>query len=419
MIKPTSKNIVKLVILLNYALTAIICMNPYFTWETFAEGKYKILLPIAIIFNVIFSGFYLLIFTKKIKLFSIIIMFFLLFLEIHFYYFGTLNNKGFSAGAISIIISIYLYLLFDNESQGEILKYFTLFFIISILPSVIYFIFRNNSIFDFQVLAPEHPGKIAGGIYYEQYFGGIILCRSGGRQVRLCGIYDEPGVVGTFAALLLAQKGIKTKINITNICLFISGFFSFSLAFYILFIIEICLYAFFRGIRWMTIVISIGIMVSFMFFNINTNNEYINSIRRRFDLSQKTIFVDNRTSSSFDVEFEDFFKNGGKDLWLGFGVSASDENKLTTGSSSYKNLIYDYGLIGFSSILFLLLLGFGFSGFNASSVLFIIIFLASMYQRPYVFNIPYMLLYWGTLSQFRKQSTCYKKIFFGNLNMRI
>ena len=85
--------------------------------------------------------------------------------------------------------------------------------------------------------------KVLHGEYYLKYPLSLNLSSFLGQTVyRLLGPYDEPGVIGTLAALILSADNFRLNSK-SNLILIIAGILSFSLTFYILTV----LYFFLKG----------------------------------------------------------------------------------------------------------------------------------------------------------------------------
>ena len=65
--------------------------------------------------------------------------------------------------------------------------------------------------------------------YINYYFAYLYWGGSEGVVFRLCGLFNEPGYFGTVSAILLINEKLHLK-RISNLLLFIAGFFTFSAA---------------------------------------------------------------------------------------------------------------------------------------------------------------------------------------------
>lgn len=208
-------------------------------------------------------------------------------------------------------------------------------------------------------------------------------------------IFDEAGVVGTISGLILCIKGIQIK-NLKCIILILSGICSFSLFFYVL--IAIYSFVYYIGIKkyvMYSLIAIIGICV--IYYLTQTIPELYDVIGYRFEWNnEKEGFSgDNRLSETAMLYFLSVI--GTSEFWLGLknpGVYLL----LSEGSSSVINIIMINGMI------FLLLYISYFIFLTKRNqigivyfLLFVFVFIATLYQRPNIFSAEYLLL-WTCLS---------------------
>lgn len=382
------------------AVNAIILMEPYFVWTTYHKGIFTPLINIIILLNLIAMAVMIYFLGEPVKMKNLFICGVFLFICVWQYYIGTLMAPGFSIGSLCIISTICLFILMDKKTQAEAFRIFAWLFAIAILPSIIYFILKIIGIsIPMNILESEHIVKVANGKYYEQYLGGLLIVTPSAKEIRLCGIFDEPGVVGTFCALILASEGLRFKKSVRNLILLLGGILSLSLAFYLLLFIMIMQQAYFNGFKKTIRVCTLAIAVIVLFFNIETNNKYVKLIQNRFDFQSSSVIKNNRTNEGFNHVFEKFVENKDSNFWIGNGYEASEKNDQMYGSCSYKNLIYNHGVLGFLIIMsWLAGVAVLYGGLNYNTIIFSSIFLISIYQRPYVLKVPYMLVFFGALA---------------------
>ena len=288
-----------------------------------------------------------------------------------------------------ILLCVVLLVLLDDKSKKDIFSLSLKIFVIVCLPSLIYFVLSFIGInIPHSILQSSHALKSARGLYYDKYFFGLIL-KTPYQSDRFCGIFDEPGVVGTLAAIFFAG-GYKKMNKVWLILLLIEGFFSLSLAFYFLLMIFVIIRAICDGLAKFAICGIVLIMLLTFFLNIKTDNEFITNIQNRMDLSSSFIFIDNRTSDAYEDEFNSFLQGDKNELFFGRGSGAAESNYLMSSSWSYKNIIYDYGMIGFCLLIIFVVMCFVYGGIGKSSACFFVVFLISIYQRPDIFNVEYI-----------------------------
>lgn len=321
----------------------------------------------------------------------------ILFLLITYLFVGGYSRKS------TIIVAI-AFILLSREKKEYIFKAALIAFALMVLPSMIYYLLENIGIhIPYTILLSTHDGKRESGWTYFQYPFGLICNEAHLHQInRYSGIFDESGYVGTLAALFIA--GGYGKVNKKWLLLLtIEGIFSFSMAFYLLLIIFSLIRAFLDGIIRFCIIFLILIVGFNVFMHIDFDIPSFERMQNRIDLTSVFLVKDNRTSNSADVVFNDFFEDGGIRLLFGYGHGAASDNPKIYGSSSYKMFIYDYGIIGI--ILFALYFLSAFlctKKVNISVLPFLLIFGASIYQRPYIFTAVYIVIFWGAVSSHSK-----------------
>lgn len=130
--------------------------------------------------------------------------------------------------------------VFSDERRADLTKKFSIIFALSVLPGIVVSLLSIAGVnieFDHKPLL--NPVMAAAGGYYLNVPGVLLLGNNvtalpwGGALYRLCGIYDEPGMIGTVSAFLLAANRFRIKSPV-NIILFVGGLLSFSLAFAVL-----------------------------------------------------------------------------------------------------------------------------------------------------------------------------------------
>ncbi|MDY0276983.1 MAG: hypothetical protein RBQ97_02755 [Acholeplasma sp.] len=367
-------------------------MNPYFSMTTFLSGKLSFLPVFAM------GGFlgltFLIILKSRIGYKKLYLTFFIILIYILNntipYYTVTLQQ----AGNYLLVIA---FLLIPITTQGKIWNAFSWIFAISLIPGIIIMILLSLGInLPSQVLVPE-SSITASRVYFNNYFFAINMhSYTSGTQNVLQGIFDERGVVGTFAVLFLVADEYKLKGNIKNIIIFLSGILSLSLAF----IVITGIYLVFRLLKrhnWKSLAKIVLIFVLYMMFiKIDFSNPYLIYVQDRIEIIDGQLSGDNRVTPLFDEAYSQYMHGDTVNVLFGYGIGTASQNTAIAGSSSYKIAIIDYGYIGFSLIVLwfsatiLLLFENKFS-----IILFLLVFIVSLYQRPNVMNIAYMVALFG------------------------
>ncbi|MBE5898688.1 MAG: hypothetical protein E7279_03715 [Lachnospiraceae bacterium] len=372
----------------------------YFMWETYpitvvyiVARLYKILVEVVVFFYCCFKRRVIKIDNNRIAMYVYI------FIVLSFIHFAGSVKSFYRGGELLLLIDAFIILfLFNDEENSYVFRIITYGFSIIVLPSVIYYLITISFGVElpYYKLLGIHAGKISSGIYYELRPFGLIINAPGGYVARLCGIYDEPGVVGTFSALLLSASMKNTRrFRAVNILLFVEGVLSFSFAFYLLFFISLLLLFIDKSlIKGIMLILFVGIC-GVIFFNINFDNQQINSIKKRFNYSiENGLEIENdRYNKEYEAEYNKFIEDGGYELVFGNGYAASSKSDKLSGGSVYSRLIYDYGILGtilYIGVFLFVLLGFGI---NKKNITFILVFFISIYQRPYVLVRDFFVIY--------------------------
>lgn len=299
---------------------------------------------------------------------------------------------------ISMIWPTFVVITASVILRIKIFQYFRLFFVITLIPSILLYPFIASGIPPVNRVIPIHEIKAAYNWYYNNYYFSYQLIdfysQEGPGLFRMSGLFDEAGVVGTFSAFFLIIGQFKR--NTINIILFISGLLSLSLAFFIMSF----LYSILKLKPLTTIKI---IIITVIFVLIGQTNTFIKKrLLDRIYFENSRFVGDNRSTKMFDSMFDSFVSS--PKIWMGSEKSAYDYGEAT---ASWKNIVFEYGILGI-----LLLISF-FSVYTLFNVdithrvywPFLIIFVLSIYQRPHVFDIANILLFtsgFAYLSTYRR-----------------
>ncbi len=381
-----------------FSITAFCGFAPYFIWHE------NIIIYYAFVV-ITFSFYLILLFTHTLTIqYKNLNLFLFTIFIITYMNFSDLETF---ARSIIINISLFSYILMTMENKKKIYTYLSYIIAISLLPSIIVYVCHQFNIeLNWSYLKPMNPLKTASQCYYKQYFGAVILTSPHSPQIqglyRLCGMFDEPGVVGTLSALLLIGDRLQIKKNFRNIVILIGGILSFSLAFYILILVYLGMLSLLDKNYKNVIIIMIFVILIGLFNTGVIENDFINNrLIQRMQLQDGRLQGDNRTSRYYESQFEVFLESGFSNIIFGMGKGASIANPYMAGSSSWKNVVYDNGFVGFSLlILFLVIITLTFNR-TKYGIMFLLIMLASIYQRPGVLNLSYMSVFLGGLANLK------------------
>lgn len=197
---------------------------------------------------------------------------------------------------------------------------------------------------------------------------------------RFNSFFDEPGYVGTMCALfILCDFNFKTY----NKIFIIAGFLSFSMAFWALFIMTLVINIKFN-MKYIYIVLIVSILTA-IFYGV-----LYDVVFYRFEIQDGRIVGDNRVEYKFKVAYDNFLNS---DKYM-FGMG-NIAHQNYPGSSTYKGLIYNFGFFGFVLYLLIFIL-MAVKKINYKTLLFFIVFMSNIYQRPYSLSlITFIMLYIG------------------------
>lgn len=238
--------------------------------------------------------------------------------------------------------------------------------------------------FPSQVLEPLNPLKETEYLQYP--FLVVYNSPYNFANMRFYSVFDEPGVVGTVAALLLYSNEYKLN-SWKFIIIFIAGIFSFSFFFIVMSFLCLFRKSYIKYILFF-IVFSIIIYLLFKDFFIK-NGELFNSlIFSRFTSDGN--YGGDRVSSLFNREYYEFLVSN--DVF--FGRGSEELSKILSGGSSYKSLVYSNGVIWFIGVCLFFILNILTISQNKKIVFYsTIIFLGVLYQRPNIFDLPYFFMF--------------------------
>jgi hypothetical protein len=271
-----------------------------------------------------------------------------------------------------------------------------------------------------------NPTFAAAGVRILQGPGAVFIESNsqalpwGGVISRLCGVYDEPGMVGTIAALMLAVRGFDIR-GWRAIVLWLGGVFSLSLAFVVLTLAGLTARTWlareWRPIWFAVPALAAGLLATGVWrppapaapptqITIRTSATAVVPANVNREVRQ-TAIVNNRSLPQMRVLVASYEHSDWK-TWI-FGI-ASDASVVHGGVSTvWTRILTDYGLLGFV-LLIAAFAGYGLSTLTRAhsisvTLLFFGCYWLSFYQRPVIW-MPYgLLLYFGALAILERRST--------------
>ena len=323
----------------------------------------------------------------------------------------TLQKKmdGEHAMWVFVLPTLWTLAIFTENQRQRCFQLFYSIFTISLLPSIIAWLWLVAGFpLDFETI-PRRNTLMGGEVYT---FPGIIfdgynsiVLPWGGVLFRLCGMYDEPGMVGTISALILAALRFQVN-DWRSIILFVAGIMSFSLAFVVLGTIgflgrAIVLKKITPVFALIPLLLAASLTLGFI--TLPTPSERQHSITystvtgtTKLEIGRhirSPTYINNRTLPAMEELISEYWNS---DLTtIIFGI-ASDASVVRGGESQvWTRILTNHGIVGFC----LLLIGCSIyawvvwqrSGFSPFVMLFFAVFVFSFYQRPVIW-MPYTLI---------------------------
>ena len=375
-------------------LAVILCVlfffnfRPYFMWDL-SNSEYKISVVLYLVISFVYFYFHGLSFSRY-RLFGF--LFYTLFVL-----FSAISSQGISLLNLFTLVIFSLVFFTPTRIVSLTVIYVTNCYAIMGLVSVVtYFCVVAGLDISWSELSSLNSVKeynYRNYITLVAYQGGLVPLPNGGFIFRFSGLFDEPGIVGTISALLLAVNGASFS-KWQNKVILLSGILSMSLAFYLLLAILLM-----SKISIRIITLSLLILVVFSIIFPKGSNVILD--RYVYDRAYSVIYdtgsVNNRTTDEFDNEFERYIATS--NILLGEGRGMAEE--ISNEGFSFKYFIYNYGLVAFLAINFIYIIFSFSSGFTKNNLVFYVILSLCLLQRPYYDHISIMLLvlYWSERSR--------------------
>ena len=312
-------------------------------------------------------------------------IFFAVSMIILYLYTGIISKWSFS-GIIFLLLIIPMFYA-KNKFIKQSFDVYIFIFSIILIPSLLQYILVSILGIDMahSTLKGLNTGKM--GVYSQYLF---MVTYSGGEVFldsilpRFYSYFDEPGVLGTIAAVMLSVKKFNLK-SWVNIPIFLAGILSFSLFFYLIAIIYLFVFV---KMKSKLILIPILAMLLIFIADIELFNYYLFD-RLNFDSNFIESFRTRRDDSGFEYWYLNFQKTPQYYTGMGAGYSFV----VNMGGSSYKNIITDFGIIFFimymSAFIFY---GIRSLGYSRELLIALLILFGVIYQRPFIHNLSYIFL---------------------------
>ena len=306
-------------------------------------------------------------------------------------------------------IAIAVFVFLPANVQAKTFNEFMTLFTVTLLPSLLFYILNLIGIsIPYSILPSYEAIKSSAGIYYRHSFLSAQLINPVAVINRFNGIYFEAGILGTVSAMFLCVKkySFRGKDKWREKILLVAGILSMSIAFILLSIIyfvskNIASHNFKSVVALVAIMIIYSIAVS-----VPLRNPALANIQKRITVVDYSLQGDNRVSKKYDQVMEEYYASNFKTHLIGFGrgTFGKRQGKLNFDGSSYKSILYDYGMLGFALyvgwfILYGIKANIKFRIKLLDWLPVAIVQLANIYQNPAVFPIYFILIYSGGLAE--------------------
>ncbi|AKR12094.1 hypothetical protein [Bacillus thuringiensis] len=365
------------------AIFGFLWLHPFFTWN-------NAMIPLFAGIHISMFLFWAFISDFKINKTGILSAFFALILITLF----SFKDENIVRNLCLYSASLIPLVLIKQEDRLKIYDKFIKIVAISLIPAIVIAIFLFIG-FDIQwsQLSSTSWTKPFYRNYYNlsiyHFFNGAdqrYFFPWGGSIDRICGMFDEPGVVGTVSGLILASKGFSLRRSYEKI-IFIAGILSFSFAFYIILLVYVSIK------KYKYIWVILGILIILM--NTVPKDSYVyTKILYRLDLGNKEIEGNNRGNAGFEQIYKEFKQDGNLLLGIKEKEYLYKANAYGSEALSWKTFVVINGLLLFI-LHTLYFIGYAFNLKNSNVWIFTIIYLLSIYQRPYDFTLSYWLIFMG------------------------
>lgn len=355
------------------AVLFFLSTNPYFLWGTGISNLVSIAIVILVIFNL----------QKRIN----VIEFIALCIISLFYTAIGIRHSGTMLGMVYILIIPIYFFIDRNLFRNSYKKFIIILSAVTTLSIVSYFLIVFFKVpLSYSEIEPLNPIK---DFTYLKYPFLVMENRDIGLDItRLYGVYDEPGVLGSLAAVILCKEHFNFKKS-ELIPLFIGGLLTFSLYFYVILLIYVLLFTKIKTVVAICLCMAVLIPILLQIEDLKI------LIFNRFIIENGVWKGNSRYSMAF-LDWYDKFRHTPM-YFIGMGTGYN--LVVNYGGASYRDIIVNYGIILFCCYLFgyfLLSLRrhFKFKEF----VLSVVLIATFIYQRPFIFDISilYTFLYVAT-----------------------
>jgi hypothetical protein len=410
------------------ALMAIVSLLPYFLWS---HQKPAYAIATLIVIASCAGCFPALTFSRERILLSIGFALFLIYLSLL-----PKVHGGTTRWFLLIPFTLALLHLSRVDLQQVVAK-FQWLFALSLLPGMAAWLWLAAGLpmtFDW-VYPPSEivqrgptPYFMAPGVVFLPENG--MLLPNSGTIFRLCAVYDEPGTVGTIAALTLAAT--RYRFDWKGTVCFVAGLMSLSIAFAVLTVIGLGVtalaqrrFALLAAALVSALVAAVPVLglhpqisdphrltsIKIILPPSHPHYRESNPGARPFGLwddaeIRQSQVLDNRALPAMRKLFNDYMVDGPRTLL--FGIASNASNVHAGDSASWMQILINYGIVGFAWLFVLFAAPIAWAWhtrrLDVAGALFCFLFLMSFYQRPVIWLPAQALIYFAGLFYLDRRS---------------
>lgn len=354
------------------ALHAFTLLEPYYLWP--ASSRLLIVSPliaICVLFraNLAFS---------KIKINNAMIIILIL---LYFYLRDIYAQESLLRVLMFTVNSVLFFMLYTLKTaeRKKTWTFFIYIFSISLIPAIIIYFARHFLDIPFTVVNAQNPLKT----YTYLKFPGAIFANVGTfLGFRLHGVFDEPGLLGTYASIVLILDDFRHRWACSLIL--IAGILTFSLAFYVLLSILII-----KQGKIKVIVLVVCLCIIFIKGMSEVGSSPIQEgFFYRFSFSKESGLAGNNRDNDQSVKnFNNMFLKDNNFIF-GNGYFASNRDGAE-GKASIRTFMYNYGVLGLLAMyaVYMVIM------FPARNYFLFLVVILSSYQRPSLYLWGYVFLF--------------------------
>ena len=400
------------------ALMALVSLQPYLLWvhQKPAYGVATMIIMVSC------AGYARAMqFTRERVILSVAFSIFLIYLSLL-----PKVHGGFTRWFFLIPFTVALIHL-SREDLRRVFGLFHWIFALSLVPGMLLWLWILAGLpMELRFLTPTDDIVQRGVTEYLELPGAVFLLSNaivlphGGTLFRLCGMYDEPGTVGTIAALCLAATRFRLGDGKGAIT-WAAGIMSLSVAFAVLTSIGFAVMAFRTRRRMLlagfltSVLVGLIPLSGFKFADAPASNITILTFAPRQTGGEEQVARRERfapfetwrlrNSSGFDNRAQPWMRQLFNEYAAApvttklFGIASDASTTLGWGSSVWYRILTDFGIVGFAWVFIL----FSFPPLylwrerllEFTTVIFCTLFLMSFYQRPIIWLPAQLLIYIG------------------------